>query len=245
MEFDPDRIRENAEALGKRIQAAARECGRNPSDIRVLAVTKFQPEEAVREAYSLGFRLFGENRVQEAEEKYSAAARDAIPGVRLDLIGHLQSNKINKAMRIFDTIQSIDSIELLEAVLRKSSGETAVKRILLEVRTGEDSKSGFDTLDQLLAAVEVYFTFTQSHAGESHPLPALSGLMTMAPFTDDRSLQRAAFSKTAGFMREIASRFRLPDFSELSMGMSGDFEAAILEGSTLIRIGTALFGARD
>lgn len=238
---------ENVEIVRDRIHAAARRSGRKADEIELLAVTKYHPAEAVKAAYSCGIRRFGENRVQEAAGKYDLGLRSEMPDLNLDLIGTLQSNKINRAVGIFDAIQSVDSLDLLKAVEKRVGKRDKALRIYLELHTGEASKSGFPDLESLLEAVEVYMKMEQSggnYLASTSPLFLLSGLMTMAPFTDDRGAVRSSFRALARAAEEVKKRFDPPGFGELSMGMSGDFEIAVEEGTTLLRIGTAIFGER-
>jgi len=239
MMVDYSFVPKNISLVQERIQAAAERAGRNPSDIQLLAVTKFHPAEAVIEAYSCGIRRFGENRVQEAIGKYSPETMAAIPGSEIDLIGTLQSNKVNKALKLFDSIQSVGSIGLLEAVAARVHERDKKLRLFLELHTGEASKSGFPDIDTLLKAIETY------EVSKPKNMIELAGLMTMAPFTNDEKRIRGSFKALYRAFEEVGKRFSLPGFKELSMGMSGDFEIAIEEGSTLLRIGTAIFGARQ
>jgi len=209
-------------AVRARIQAAAEQARRDPAGVTLLAVTKVFPVATIREAYALGLREFGENYVQEFAIK-APEVRD-LPGARFHLIGHLQSNKSGLAAELFDSIQTVDSPKLarrLESASRKLE-------VMLEVKlSGEVAKSGADpaALPELIAAVR------------ECPHLALTGLMTMPPWSDDPEAARPHFRR----LRELAVRHAL---SGLSMGMSHDLEAAIEEGATCIRVGTALFGAR-
>jgi len=237
---DTTSIHDNIESLRQRIAEAAMRSGRRASDVEFMAVTKFQPAEALFSAYAAGIRLFGENRVQEASSKYGEGALWELPGSRLDLIGQLQRNKANKALEIFDSIQSVGSLELLEAILDRSRGRERSLGLYLELRTGEETKSGFGSIDDIFVAVE-HFLGKENPGGKLK----LKGLMTMAPFTDDKAVQRKAFRTLAEASREVKKRFDMASFGELSMGMSSDFETAIEEGSTMVRIGTAIFGTRE
>ena len=226
----------NVARIQERIAAAARRAGRSPDDVRLMAVTKTFPAERVREAYAAGVRLFGENRVQEFAEK-SAALRD-LPGAAFHLIGHLQSNKAAKAAELFDGIDTLDSLKLAERLnaLAEKSGKRMP--VLIEINVGgEEQKSGVapdsPELEQLLAAAP--------------RLPHLDirGLMTIPPWSDDPEPSRPYFRRLRELRDRLAAR-RLPavQLDTLSMGMSHDFEAAIEEGSTCVRVGTAIFGAR-
>lgn len=247
-------VSENVSEVRNRVQAAAKRAGRNPSEIGLLAVTKFHPVEAALAAYSSGIRRFGENRVQEAASKYSQETRNLMPGAEVDLIGTLQGNKVNKALRIFDSIQSVDSSDLLGAIAARIRERGRTLKLYLELHTGEASKAGFSSVDEILKAIDSYHEiFDGSKAalcraedgGTPAPLVELAGLMTMAPFTEDEALVRSSFGTLRRAFEEVRRHFSLPGFRELSMGMSGDFEIAIEEGSTLLRVGTAIFGTRQ
>ena len=254
-------IGENIERLRERVAKAAVGAGRKPEDIAILAVTKFHPIEAAERAYACGMRRFGENRVQEALEKFSAERRAAMPGCSVDLLGALQSNKINKAVDFFDGIQSVDSEGLLDALCARAGRRSAPLSLTLELHTGEDSKSGFPDEDSLLRAVERFLLWKGAGGAAAPASPSgsaggasaagrgmlrLAGLMTMAPFTEDAAEIRVAFRRLAAAAAKIRRRFGLgeAEFGTLSMGMSGDYEIAVEEGSTLLRIGTAIFGER-
>ncbi|MDR1648794.1 MAG: YggS family pyridoxal phosphate-dependent enzyme [Synergistaceae bacterium] len=220
-------IKDRIALLREKIALSAARAGREPSEIKLLAVTKTRSAEEMLEAAPWVDAL-GENRVQEAALKKRAWPA----GVEWRMIGHLQSNKVRKALELFDTVDSVDSVSLAQALDRAA---TRSLQVLLEVNTsGEDSKTGVaprqfsELVDGVLEC----------------PCLRLEGLMTIGPLTDDEARVRDAF---AG-LREMASQARLRSglpLPVLSMGMSGDFEWAILEGSTMVRIGTALFGVRS
>lgn len=233
---DALKIRENIRMVQERIEAAAHACGRDPSGIALLAVSKFHPAQSVRAAYDAGLRLFGENRVQEAAGKFSQDLR-ALPGLRVHMIGNMQSNKAGKAARFFDAIQSVGSADLLEKLVRHSIEREMPLDLYLELHTAEDSKSGFADEDALARACEAWL----KQPGNAN----LRGLMTMAPFTRDERIQRASFARLREARDRIVREFGITGMTGLSMGMSGDFEAAIREGSTMLRIGTLLFGVRE
>jgi PLP dependent protein len=210
------------EAVRERIRRAADRARRNPADITLLAVTKLFPATVIHEAYALGLREFGENYVQEFEGK--APDLDPLDGARFHLIGHLQSNKSKKAAELFQVIQTVDSPKLAQRL--NDSGRQL--DIMLEVKLStEEAKSGADPseLAELIAAVRACPNFR------------LLGLMTMPPWSDDPEAARPYFRR----LRELAEQHGLQG---LSMGMSHDLEAAIEEGSTCVRVGTALFGKR-
>ncbi len=222
---------ENLRLVQNRIAEASARAGRNPAEVNLLAVTKTLPIDTIRQAYDAGLREFGENRVQEALGKINVLPTD----IRWHLIGQLQTNKINKVVGKFILIHSLASLHLAEALYARLGG--ASQDLLLEVNTsGEASKSGV----QPAVAVET--------AGKIAMLPGLhlKGLMTVGPLTEDSKKQREAFRKLKELFNEIRGKaWAGSAFSTLSMGMSSDFEIAIEEGSTLIRVGTALFGARQ
>jgi PLP dependent protein len=226
MEFQ-DRLQE----VRNRIAEAAVRTARKPEDITLLAVTKTFPVEVLREAYRAGLRDFGENRVQEALGKMYELPTD----IRWHLIGQLQTNKINKIIGKFVLIHSVDALRLAEAI--SSRAEEHPQEILLEVNTsGEANKSGVQP-EETVSVVEKIFWL---------PRLKLRGLMTVGPMTENPLKQREVFKRLKGLFDEIRATISPgPDFSILSMGMSADFETAIEEGSTLVRVGTALFGHRQ
>lgn len=214
-----------------RIAQAATRAGRDPTEVRLVAVTKAHPVEAVDAALAAGLTDLGENRVGELEAKVSARGREA---ATWHMIGHVQRRKAPRAIRLADLIHSVDSMRLAERLSRVAQDAEVEVAVLAQVNTsGEGSKGGFETtgaVDQIHRVAE---------------LPALSvkGLMTMAPFVNDEDVLGATFSG----LREIGERlWAVTDRvgRELSMGMTNDLEVAIREGSTMVRIGTALFGER-
>jgi len=217
-----------------RIASACGRAGRRIEDVTLLAVTKFNPIESVMASYHAGIKCFGENRVQEAEAKYCAIQKK-YPDIELHLLGHLQGNKIKKALGVFDCIQSVDSENLVRDLSLRCIGADTAMDVLYELHTGEESKSGFSNVDDLFRAIE-----------NTSSLPGINlrGLMTMAPFTEDPSAIRASFRTCAEAFRKAREIFNGDDFTILSMGMTNDFEIAIEEGSTMVRIGTAIFGKR-
>jgi hypothetical protein len=239
-----DQIAENFDKLQERVFMAAQRAGSDPRLITLLGVTKFQGIDAVKSAYRAGIRYFGENRVQEALSKYQDSIRQEMPGIHLDMIGNLQKNKINKVLTGFDGVQSIDSLPLLSALLERAAPRKKPLRLFLELHTGEESKSGFPSTDDLEIGVECYLKKCESDKMLMDSFP-LAGLMTMAPFTEDIREQRYSFRTLRKAFEKISKDYRINTFKELSMGMSMDFETAIEEGATIIRIGTALFGARS
>jgi len=218
----------NLDAVLSRIARAAERAGRSPSDVKLVAVSKTFPVAAIEAAFAAGQRAFGENRVQELAEKAPVAPE----GVEWHLIGHLQTNKAAKAARLAHVIHSVDSERLLEKIA--FTEVEAPRTILLEVNvSGEASKFGVSP-DGAMALAE-----KAAAAGNVD----LAGLMTMAPFGASERELRGLFSALRGLRgrMEEALGLRLP---ELSMGMSSDFEEAVMEGSTIVRVGTAIFGER-
>ncbi len=232
--FDRKSIASNVAMVRERISQACRRSGREPESVDLLAVTKFNPAEAVSAAWDTGLRLFGENRVQEAESKFGLLA-GKVDGASIHLLGHLQGNKAKKAAMLFDCIQSIDSEDILLELDRRSALLGKVVDILLELHTGEESKSGFPDADSMYRAME----FAAGLKGVR-----IRGVMTMAPYTDDIVLVRSSFRVCRGVFDRASNLFAFPAFNIVSMGMTNDFETAIEEGSTMVRIGTAIFGRR-
>jgi pyridoxal phosphate enzyme (YggS family) len=229
-------IIENISVVRDRIHQAARRAGRNPNQISLMAVSKTFAPEQIREAYSAGLRLFGENRVQEFAGKIDSL-RD-LTDADWHLIGHLQSNKAHKAAELFSSLDSVDSERLAEKL--NSSAEKLGKklRVLIEVNVGgEEAKSGVDPdsgeLEDILPAAGRW------------PHLEICGLMTIPPFTEEPEGARPYFRRLRELRDRIAAR-KLPGvgMDVLSMGMSHDFEVAIEEGSTCVRVGTAIFGER-
>lgn len=231
----PGNISANLEAVTERIRAAAERVGRRPDEVKLIAVSKTHPAEVLREAIGSGVAVFGENKVQEAEGKIADVGRDA---AEWHLIGHLQSNKARKAVQLFDCVHSLDSVELAERL----------ERICIEEGRGELP---------VLAQVDLAGEATKSGIQEAE-LPALvnylkgcerlkfAGLMVLPPFFEEAEATRQYFIR----LREMRDRLATGGaFStgrgELSMGMSHDFEVAVEEGATMVRVGTAIFGARE
>ena len=230
-------IKDNLEIIRNKITQAEIKSGRKEGSVKLMAVSKFHPSESVIEAFNAGQLLFGENRVQEASQKFPPLI-EAHPEISIHMIGQLQSNKVKKAVEFADCIQSVDRIDLLREIEKQCSKNERTIKILFEVHTGEESKSGYTTETELLESIEA------CAKGEfPHIIP--QGFMTMAPFTDDEKLIRKSFSTLRNLSEKIKPQFPSLCLNELSMGMSGDFEIAIEEGSTLIRVGTAIFGERD
>ena len=215
-------LRERLNTVEERIQTAAGRAGRARSDITLIAVTKKFPAEVVREAYDLGLRVFGENYVQEFEAKHPALAD--LSSAQFHLIGHLQSNKTRVALDLFHTIQTVDSAKLARRL--DQGGRTL--EVMIEVKLShEESKAGAEP-ESLGSLIDEIRACSNLH---------LTGLMTMPPWNDDAEQTRPYFRRLSELAREHG-------LSQLSMGMSHDLEAAIEEGATHVRVGTALFGPR-
>jgi pyridoxal phosphate enzyme (YggS family) len=215
----------------ERVERARERAGRT-DPVTVVAVTKTHPAEMVRAAITAGVADVGENRVQELEEKVAEVGREA---VRWHLIGHLQRNKVRKALPLFDLLHSLDSLRLAEAVSRDAVEAGVTARVLVQVNaSGEETKGGFSVDEGVDPIARVC------------ALPGLvvEGLMTMAPFTDDEAVVRRAFRATRALFDRAAREAAGFRALHVSMGMSNDFEIAVEEGATLVRVGSLIFGER-
>ena len=223
-------ISENLHTVRERIAGAANRAGRAPAAITLVAVSKTHAPETVMEAIDAGQIVFGENRVQEARAKIPL-----LPGrMRWHLIGHLQSNKVRQALATFERIHGIDSLALGRDVNRIAGEMGLFPKVMLEVNVaGEGSKFGFDP-NVLRAGMEELLTLDRV---------AIDGLMAIPPFDPDPESSRKYFVALRECRDRLSTEFRVP-LPELSMGMSGDFEVAIEEGATFVRVGTAIFGTR-
>ena len=223
-------VSDNLLAVQQRIAAACRRVGRDPASVTLLAVSKGQPPEAVEEAARLGLDLFGENKVQEAKAKIPLCP----DRLRWHMIGHLQTNKCRDAVRLFEMIESVDSLHLAAEISKWADRAARTMPVLLEVNVaGESARFGYPP-ERLLAEL------TQINA---LPRVEVHGLMTMAPWTPEPEKVRPVFRQLCELWRRCQDRVGAP-LPCLSMGMTGDFEVAVEEGATLVRIGTALFGER-
>ncbi|EEF61079.1 YggS family pyridoxal phosphate-dependent enzyme [Pedosphaera parvula] len=223
-------LAENLEKIQQRINAACERAGRQPETVTLQAVSKGQLPAAIREASKLGLTLFGENKVQEAKAKIGQCPAN----LRWHMIGHLQSNKCRDAVHFFQMIQSVDSLALAQEIDKWADKSAKTMPILLEVNiAGESSKFGYRP-DQLLSEL---LQINALHKIEIH------GLMTIAPWTPEPEKVRPIFQKLR-LLKEECEKILGAPLPHLSMGMSGDFEIAIEEGATIVRIGTALFGPR-
>jgi len=228
----------NLRSVQQRIEAAARRAGRDPAQITLVAVSKTQPPEVIRRAYDLGLRCFGENRVEEAESKVGHLP----PDIAWHMIGHVQSRKAKRVAPLFQFVHSLDSVKLARRLNRACAERSTPLPVLLECNvSGEESKYGFaadrwqsdaDQLKTLLAAVEEIIAL---------PHLQVQGLMTMAPIVADPEEARPVFVRLRTLRDELAAIFTDVKWQHLSMGMTDDFEVAIEEGATLVRIGRAIF----
>ena len=224
-------ITANLAHINARITAACAACGREPDEVRLLPVSKTVPAERLHFAYDAGIRLLGENKVQEAYDKWQALAD--LDGLNWAVIGHLQSNKVKYVARFAAEFQALDSLDIAEALDRRLQQEGRSLDVFVQVNTSDEpQKYGMtpDTADAFIRALPAYSALRPR------------GLMTLALFSDDHEAVRRCFVR----LRELRDRLREtnPAIAELSMGMSGDFELAIAEGATTVRVGQAIFGAR-
>lgn len=229
---DFERLAANIATIRKRIEEAAQRASRDPQEVTLIAVSKTRPVEMVKIAYDLGIADFGENRVQEALSKIDAFHPQ---GLRWHMIGHLQSNKAQRAVASFDSIQSVDTLHLAQMLNRFATESAKRLPILLEINVaGEASKEGMTPAETLLLAQQI----------ATLPALELQGLMTVAPLVEDPEEVRPVFRA----LRALRDRLRdqLPEcpWQHLSMGMTDDYEIAIEEGATIVRIGRAIFGER-
>jgi len=224
-------IADNLQRLKEKIGSACLSAGKDPNDVKLVAVSKYFGIKAITEAANLGVTDFGENKAQELRDKYNILGDK----VTWHFIGTLQRNKVKYVINCSSLIHSVDSKPLIDEINSQAEKNNKIQKILLEVKTsGEESKSGLEEEEQVIKLAE--------HCSSLKNI-RLIGLMTMAPFTDDEALIRKSFSG----LRKLKDKLNQQSYNltELSMGMTGDFEIAISEGSTIVRIGSAIFGQRD
>ena len=224
-------LKDMIKSIRSKIESAQKRGGFS-HPVQLIAVTKTHPFSLIKECFDAGITDIGENRIQEASKKF--ASFDSMPDLSRRFIGHLQSNKVNKCLDLFDTIDSVDSVKLLKRISNTTLQQERTIHVLLEINTsGETQKHGFlpDQLDEI---------------SECFNLPSISieGLMTVGPFTADKEKIRDSFIQLRALRKRVNQSVIQSDMLELSMGMSGDYEIAVEEGSTMIRLGTALFGKR-
>ena len=221
----------NLAAIQARINAACAACGREPDEVRLLPVSKTVPAERLHFAYDAGIRLLGENKVQEAYDKWQALA--ALEGLQWAVIGHLQSNKVKYVARFAAEFQALDSLDIAESLDRRLQQEGRSLDVFVQVNTSDEPQKYGIAPDAAAAFIRDLPQYSSLR---------LRGLMTLALFSDDKDAVRRCFIR----LRELRDSLQQqnPAVAELSMGMSGDFELAIAEGATTVRVGQAIFGAR-
>ena len=226
-------LRDNLQEVEERIRAACQRAGRDRSEVTLVAVSKTKPVETLQEAYDQGVRVFGENKVQEIREKYEALPKD----IEWHMIGHLQTNKVKYIVDKVRLIHSVDSLRLAEVIEKEAEKQNRIMDILLEVNVAEEeSKFGLKTEEVLPLAEKI--------AELSHI--RLRGLMTIAPFVENPEKNRTIFANLHKLYVDIKEKnIDNGTVSILSMGMTNDYEVAIEEGATMVRVGTGIFGARD
>ena len=226
-------LRDNLQEVEERIRAACQRAGRDRSEVTLVAVSKTKPVETLQEAYDQGVRVFGENKVQEIREKYEALPKD----IEWHMIGHLQTNKVKYIVDKVRLIHSVDSLRLAEVIEKEAEKQNRIMDILLEVNVAEEeSKFGLKTEEVLPLAEKI--------AELSHI--RLRGLMTIAPFVENPEKNRTIFADLHKLYVDIKEKnIDNGTVSILSMGMTNDYEVAVEEGATMVRVGTGIFGARD
>ena len=226
-------LRENLQEVEKRIQETCARAGRDRSEVTLVSVSKTKPVEMLQEAYDLGVRVFGENKVQEIRDKYDALPKD----IEWHMIGHLQTNKVKYIVDKVKLIHSVDSLRLAEIIEKEAEKHNRSVDILLEVNVAEEtSKFGLKTVEVIPFAEKI----------AQFPHINMRGLMTIAPFVDDPEKNRTIFRDLHKLYVDIKEKnIDNGTVSILSMGMTNDYEVAIEEGATMVRIGTGIFGARN
>lgn len=226
-------IRENLDTVKERMENACKGCGREPSEVKLIAVSKTKPLSALQQAYDCGCRDFGENKVQELVDKYEAMPKD----IRWHMIGHLQRNKVKYIVDKVFLIHSVDSLRLAQEIEKEAAKREITANVLVEVNVaGEESKFG-TTCEEACLLVEKIAKL---------PHVRVRGLMTIAPYVEDSEENRPYFAKLKQIYVDIIHKNIDNVFmEELSMGMTGDYEVAITEGATYVRVGTGIFGERE
>lgn len=223
-------IKNNLEIINEKIKKAALKANRNPQEIKLVAVTKTATIEQIKEAISAGVKIIGENKVQEAKEKYQILSAD----IEWHLVGHLQTNKVKYAIEIFDLIHSVDSIKLAKEIDRRSLQFGMITNVLVEVNvSGEETKYGIksEEVEPFLKEISEFSRIK------------VRGLMTITPIAEDKEEVRPYFRKLRELSKEIKSKnIKNVKMDYLSMGMTDDFEVAIEEGANMVRIGRGIFG---
>ncbi|MEZ3467587.1 MAG: YggS family pyridoxal phosphate-dependent enzyme [Schaedlerella sp.] len=226
-------IRDQLHDVEKKIQAACERAGRKREEVTLIAVSKTKPVEVLQEAYDLGVRVFGENKVQELTEKYDALPRD----IRWHMIGHLQTNKVKYIVEKAELIHSVDSLRLAQAIEKEAAKRERTVDILVEVNVAEEESKFGVRVDEVIPFIEKLALFSHIH---------VCGLMTIAPFVENPEENRPIFKNLHKLSVDIAHKnIDNVNVNILSMGMTNDYEVAIEEGATMVRVGTGIFGARD
>ncbi len=226
-------LKENLQEVEKRIAAACMRAGRRREDVTLIAVSKTKPVDMLREAYDLGIRVFGENKVQELTEKYDRLPED----IRWHMIGHLQTNKVKYIVGKTELIHSVDSLKLAEMIEKESQKHGCVTDILVEVNVAEEESKFGLRMEEVIPFIEKIVQY---------PHINVRGLMTIAPFVENPEENRTIFADLHKLYVDIKEKnIDNGTVSILSMGMTNDYEVAIEEGATMVRIGTGIFGARN
>ena len=226
-------IRDQLHEVETRIQAACARAGRKREEVTLIAVSKTKPVEVLREAYDLGVRVFGENKVQELTEKFGALPTD----IHWHMIGHLQTNKVKYIVEKAELIHSVDSLRLAQAIEKEAAKRGLTSDILVEVNVAEEESKFGVRVNEVISFIETLAQFPPLH---------VRGLMTIAPFVENPEENRPIFKNLHKLSVDIAHKnIDNVNVNILSMGMTNDYEVAIEEGATMVRVGTGIFGARD
>ena len=226
-------LKDQLQEVEKRIQAACDRAGRKREEVTLIAVSKTKPVETLQEAYDLGVRIFGENKVQELTAKYEALPKD----IHWHMIGHLQTNKVKYIIDKAELIHSVDSLKLAETIEKEAAKHDLIADILVEVNVAEEESKFGMKMEEVIPCVEKVSAF---------PHVRVRGLMTIAPFVEDPEENRSIFADLHKLYIDIKKKNHDNDtVSVLSMGMTNDYEVAIEEGATMVRVGTGIFGARN
>lgn len=226
-------LKDQLQEVEKRIQAACERAGRKREEVTLIAVSKTKPVETLQEAYDLGVRIFGENKVQELTAKYEALPKD----IHWHMIGHLQTNKVKYIIDKAELIHSVDSLKLAETIEKEAAKHDLIADILVEVNVAEEESKFGMKMEEVIPFVEKVSAF---------PHVRVRGLMTIAPFVEDPEENRSIFADLHKLYIDIKKKNHDNDtVSVLSMGMTNDYEVAIEEGATMVRVGTGIFGARN
>ena len=226
-------LKDQLQEVEKRIQAACDRAGRKREEVTLIAVSKTKPVETLQEAYDLGVRIFGENKVQELTAKYEALPKD----IHWHMIGHLQTNKVKYIIDKAELIHSVDSLKLAETIEKEAAKHDLIADILVEVNVAEEESKFGMKMEEVIPFVEKVSAF---------PHVRVRGLMTIAPLVEDPEENRSIFADLHKLYIDIKKKNHDNDtVSVLSMGMTNDYEVAIEEGATMVRVGTGIFGARN